>query len=118
MTALSRREGTSVTYSCACRSLGRFCRDLFDRAQSLTSGGCEGWRCAPESLPAVLFNPHTAPGEGSFFLDPFEPVARSLAVEPIAARANGSWRAIRFTYPAALRTACGVLVRPSRIRHM
>jgi hypothetical protein len=47
MTVLSRREGTSVAYSCACRSLGRFCRDLFDRAQSLTSGGCEGWRYAP-----------------------------------------------------------------------
>jgi hypothetical protein len=51
MTALSRREGTSVTYSCACRSLSRFCRDLFDRAQSLTSGGGEGWRWAPESRP-------------------------------------------------------------------
>src|SRR5262245_42774966 len=49
MTVLSRREGTSVAYSCACRSLVRFCRDLFDRAQSLTSGGVRGWRCAPES---------------------------------------------------------------------
>jgi ABC-type uncharacterized transport system substrate-binding protein len=37
---------------------------------------------------AVVFNPTTAPGGGSFFLDPFEPVARSLAVEPIAARVN------------------------------
>jgi hypothetical protein len=36
----------------------------------------------------VIFNPQTAPGEGSFFLDPFAPVARSLAVEPIAARVN------------------------------
>ena len=51
MTVLSG-EGTSVAYSCACRSLGRFCRDLFDRAQSLTSGACEGWRCAPESRPS------------------------------------------------------------------
>jgi putative ABC transport system substrate-binding protein len=34
---------------------------------------------------AVIFNPKTAPGEGSFFLDPFEPMARSLAVEPVAA---------------------------------
>jgi putative tryptophan/tyrosine transport system substrate-binding protein len=37
---------------------------------------------------AVVFNPKTAPGGGSFFLDPFEPVARSLAVEPIAVRVN------------------------------
>jgi putative ABC transport system substrate-binding protein len=34
---------------------------------------------------AVLFNPNTAPGGGSFFLEPFEAVARSLTVEPIAA---------------------------------
>jgi putative ABC transport system substrate-binding protein len=33
---------------------------------------------------AVIFNPKTAPGGGSFFLGPFEPVARSFAVEPIA----------------------------------
>jgi putative ABC transport system substrate-binding protein len=37
---------------------------------------------------AVIFNPKTAPGEGSFFMGPFEPIARSLAVEPIAARVN------------------------------
>jgi putative ABC transport system substrate-binding protein len=35
---------------------------------------------------AVIFNPTTAPGGGSFFLEPFEAVARSFAVEPIAAR--------------------------------
>jgi putative tryptophan/tyrosine transport system substrate-binding protein len=35
---------------------------------------------------AVMFNPKTAPDEGAFFLDPFEPIARSLAVEPIIAR--------------------------------
>ncbi|HEU0156181.1 MAG TPA: ABC transporter substrate-binding protein [Stellaceae bacterium] len=34
---------------------------------------------------AVLFNPKTAPGGGAFFLGPFEPLARSFAVEPIAA---------------------------------
>jgi putative ABC transport system substrate-binding protein len=34
---------------------------------------------------AVLFNPKTAPVGGSFFLGPFERVARSFAVEPIAA---------------------------------
>jgi putative ABC transport system substrate-binding protein len=35
---------------------------------------------------AVIFNPTTAPGGGSFFLEPFEAIARSFAVEPIAAR--------------------------------
>jgi putative tryptophan/tyrosine transport system substrate-binding protein len=35
---------------------------------------------------AVMFNPKTAPDEGAFFLDPFAPIARSLAVEPIIAR--------------------------------
>jgi putative ABC transport system substrate-binding protein len=35
---------------------------------------------------AVIFNPNTAPGGGSFFLEPFEAAARSFAVEPIAAR--------------------------------
>src|SRR5438552_3642916 len=37
---------------------------------------------------AVLFNPKTAPEGGSFFLGPFESVARSFAVEPIAARVS------------------------------
>jgi putative tryptophan/tyrosine transport system substrate-binding protein len=37
---------------------------------------------------AVLFNPKTAPGEGTFFLGPFESIARSFAVEPIAAPAG------------------------------
>jgi putative tryptophan/tyrosine transport system substrate-binding protein len=32
---------------------------------------------------AILFNPDTAPGHGSFFLGSFEAAARSLAVEPI-----------------------------------
>jgi putative ABC transport system substrate-binding protein len=32
---------------------------------------------------AVIFNPKTAPGGGSFFLEPFESVARSFAVESI-----------------------------------
>jgi hypothetical protein len=37
---------------------------------------------------AVIFNPKTAPGEGSFFLGPFESLARSLKVEPMAARVS------------------------------
>jgi putative ABC transport system substrate-binding protein len=35
---------------------------------------------------AVIFNPRTAPGGGSFFLEPFEALARSFAVDPIPAR--------------------------------
>jgi len=34
----------------------------------------------------VLFNPKTAPDGGAFFLGPFESLARSFAIEPIAAR--------------------------------
>ena len=39
---------------------------------------------------AVIFNPKTAPGGGSFFLEPFDSLARSFAVEPIAARVNNA----------------------------
>jgi putative tryptophan/tyrosine transport system substrate-binding protein len=35
---------------------------------------------------AIMFNPDTAPGNGTFFLAPFEAAARSLAVEPIVIR--------------------------------
>jgi ABC-type uncharacterized transport system substrate-binding protein len=35
---------------------------------------------------AMMFNPDTAPGGGSYFLPPFESAARSLKVEPIIAR--------------------------------
>jgi putative ABC transport system substrate-binding protein len=34
---------------------------------------------------ALIFNPDTAPGGGSYYLPPFEAAARSLKVEPIAA---------------------------------
>jgi putative ABC transport system substrate-binding protein len=34
---------------------------------------------------AMIFNPETAPGGGSFFLPSFEAAARSLNVEPITA---------------------------------
>jgi putative ABC transport system substrate-binding protein len=32
---------------------------------------------------AVIFNPKTAPGGGSFFLSAFDPIARSLGVKPV-----------------------------------
>ena len=34
---------------------------------------------------ALMFNPDTAPGGGSYFLDPFQAAAPSLGVEPLAA---------------------------------
>lgn len=38
---------------------------------------------------ALMFNPNTAPGGGSYFLATFEAAARSSAVEPIIARVGG-----------------------------
>jgi putative ABC transport system substrate-binding protein len=37
---------------------------------------------------AIMFNPDTAPGGGSYFLSPFDAAARSLAMEPITARVH------------------------------
>ena len=37
---------------------------------------------------AIMFNPDTAPGGGSYFLDSFETAARSLAVEPMTAHVH------------------------------
>jgi hypothetical protein len=57
---------------------------------------------------AVIFNPKTAPGEGSLFLGPFEAVARSFAVEPIAApvtdvaQMKAPWRRFGVSQVAAL----------------
>ena len=39
---------------------------------------------------AAMFNPRTAPGGGSFFLEPFEILARSFAIDPIAARVENA----------------------------
>jgi putative tryptophan/tyrosine transport system substrate-binding protein len=46
---------------------------------------------------AVIFNPKTAPDGGSFFLSPFERIARSLAIEPIPAPVNDA-EAIQNTF--------------------
>jgi putative ABC transport system substrate-binding protein len=35
---------------------------------------------------AIMFNPDTAPGGGSYFLSPFEAAAKTVAVEPITAQ--------------------------------
>lgn len=39
---------------------------------------------------AVIFNPKTAPGGGSFFLEPFERLAPTFAIAPIAARVENA----------------------------
>src|SRR5215471_17301153 len=39
---------------------------------------------------AVIFNPKTAPGGGSFFLGPFEQLAPSFAIAPMAARVENA----------------------------
>jgi putative ABC transport system substrate-binding protein len=41
---------------------------------------------------AIMFNPDTAPGNGAFFLGPFEAAARSLAEEPIVVRVRSDTR--------------------------
>jgi putative tryptophan/tyrosine transport system substrate-binding protein len=58
---------------------------------------------------AVIFNPKTAPGEGSFFMGPFESIARSLKVEPIAARVSDAAE-IEITVTAIGREAGGSLI--------
>jgi putative tryptophan/tyrosine transport system substrate-binding protein len=37
---------------------------------------------------AIMFNPATAPGGGDYFLGSFEAAARSLAIQPVAARVH------------------------------
>jgi putative tryptophan/tyrosine transport system substrate-binding protein len=65
---------------------------------------------------AVVFNPQTAPGGGSFFLDPFEPMAHALAVEPIAARVNDA-REIESAIAAIGREPGGsLIVMPDAMR--
>jgi putative ABC transport system substrate-binding protein len=39
---------------------------------------------------AVVFNPKTAPGGGSFFLEPFQQLAPTFAIAPIAARVENA----------------------------
>jgi putative ABC transport system substrate-binding protein len=58
---------------------------------------------------AVMFNPKTAPDQGAFFLDPFEPLARSLGVEPIVARVTDT-NEIESAVAALARTSGGSLI--------
>jgi ABC-type uncharacterized transport system substrate-binding protein len=58
---------------------------------------------------AVIFNPKTAPGEGAFFMAPFEPIARALNVEPMAVRVSDPAE-IESTVAAIARAPDGSLI--------
>jgi putative tryptophan/tyrosine transport system substrate-binding protein len=53
---------------------------------------------------AMLFNPDTAPGGGTYYFRDFEAAARSSKVEPIAARARSDlpWRRWMRAWPLRL----------------
>jgi ABC-type uncharacterized transport system substrate-binding protein len=62
---------------------------------------------------AVLFNPKTAPGGGSFFLGPFESVARSFfAVEPITAPVGDDTEITRALAAIGREPGGGLIVMP------
>jgi putative ABC transport system substrate-binding protein len=61
---------------------------------------------------AVIFNPATAPGGGSFFLEPFEAVARSFAVEPIALRVKDADEIASGVAAMAREPGCSLIVMP------
>jgi putative ABC transport system substrate-binding protein len=60
---------------------------------------------------AIMFNPDTAPGNGAFFLGPFEAAARSLAVEPIAVRVRSDSEIEAGVAPLGLEKA-GLVIMP------
>jgi len=61
---------------------------------------------------AVLFNPKTAPDGGSFFLGPLDSVARSIAVEPIAAPVGDDAGIERALASIGRQPGGGVIVMP------
>jgi putative ABC transport system substrate-binding protein len=58
---------------------------------------------------AIMFNPDTAPGGGSYYLGPFETAARSLAVEPTTVRVHNDAE-IETAMAALGREQAGVVV--------
>jgi putative ABC transport system substrate-binding protein len=58
---------------------------------------------------AIMFNPDTAPGGGSYYLGPFEAAARSLTVEPVVARVHSDAE-IEMAIAALGREQAGVVV--------
>jgi putative tryptophan/tyrosine transport system substrate-binding protein len=61
---------------------------------------------------AVIFNPATAPGGGSFFLEPFEAIARSFAVESVAARVKDADEIARAVAAMAREPGGSLIVMP------
>jgi putative ABC transport system substrate-binding protein len=61
---------------------------------------------------AIMFNPDTAPGAGSYFLASFEAAARSLNVEPIAARVHSDAEIETVTTALGREPRGGLVVMP------
>jgi putative ABC transport system substrate-binding protein len=61
---------------------------------------------------AIMFNPDTAPGGGSYYWPAFEAAARSLRVEPIAAPVHSDAEIESFTTSFAREPAGGLVVMP------
>jgi hypothetical protein len=61
---------------------------------------------------AVIFNPKTAPSGGSFFLEPFEQLAPSFAIAPIAARVENADEIARTIAKLAQEPGGGLVIMP------
>jgi putative tryptophan/tyrosine transport system substrate-binding protein len=64
------------------------------------------------SRVAVMFNPETAPGKGSYYMAPLEGAARGLAIETIAARVRNSVEIERAVGEAGRESGAGLIVMP------
>jgi putative tryptophan/tyrosine transport system substrate-binding protein len=70
-------------------------------------------KIAPEiERIAIMFNPDTAPGGGSYYWPSFEAAARSLRVEPIAAPVHSDAEIESFTTSFGREPAGGLVVMP------
>ncbi|MGC2076411.1 MAG: ABC transporter substrate-binding protein [Xanthobacteraceae bacterium] len=61
---------------------------------------------------AVIFNPKTAPSSGSFFLEPFERLAPSFSIVPIAARVENADEIARTVTKLAQEPGTGLVIMP------
>jgi len=60
---------------------------------------------------AIIFNPDTAPGRGSYFLSPFESTARSLKVESIAAPVHSDAELVKIITSLGRAVGSGAVIR-------
>jgi putative ABC transport system substrate-binding protein len=61
---------------------------------------------------AMLFNPDTAPGGGSYYFRDFETAAKSSKIEPIAARARGDAEIATILTSLGASSGAGLIVMP------